>query len=155
MASLKEYALKAASKARSHVLTHSHNIYPWLFVRNCEEIEEVFIKWLRDRANLDRVSEQTGTRFAEDPFNNLVQKFAIVWTQKTAKLERPFPGKYLVILALDRLDSDNGLPILQDKSGLPVGSLDPGGFVVISGDDTIILGDGSGGITLFIILNFS
>ncbi|OJD11769.1 hypothetical protein ACJ73_09473 [Blastomyces percursus] len=156
MPPLEEAACKAAIKARQYVRTSSHDIYPWLHIRKCEDvIEEVISAWLQDRTNLDRVTEQTRLRFEENPLNNVAEKYAIVWTQNWGKVERPFPGKHIVIIALDHLGADNGLPFSKDKDGNTVTHLNCGEFLVVSGDDTMILGNKGGGISLFIILNLS
>ncbi|PGG95825.1 hypothetical protein AJ80_09907 [Polytolypa hystricis UAMH7299] len=122
MPPLKDTAVKAASKLRS-----------------------------KDKANLEYTSLQTGKQFKSDPWKNVVESYAIVWTDMKGRIPPPYPGRHLVIMGLDYMDENNGLPNLPDKE-----YLDHGEYVVISGDDEMILSDkGGGGLSLFIVLDMS
>ncbi|QSS58499.1 hypothetical protein I7I51_07926 [Histoplasma capsulatum] len=149
MQPLEDTAAKAASKVRSKVKRSSHPTYPWLFPPDCEkDIEPVITQWLKDEANLEYISRKTSKPFKSDPSKNVVEAYAIVWTDKSGILERPFPGKHLVIMGLEYVDENNGLPRFQDKQ-----KLDHGEFILVSGDDNMILSDKGGGISLLIVLD--
>ncbi|OJD11858.1 hypothetical protein AJ78_07457 [Emergomyces pasteurianus Ep9510] len=48
--------------------------------------------------------------FKSDLFKNVVKVYAIVWTDKSDILKRPFPDKHLVIMGLEYVDENNSLP---------------------------------------------
>lgn len=94
------------------------------------------------------MSSQTGKRFKDDPSKNVFRSFSVVWTETSGTLAKPFPGKYLVIIGLEYIDKNNGLPDFKEKK-----YLDHGDFVLVPGDDDMILSKQGGGIALFIILD--
>ncbi|OJD23216.1 hypothetical protein ACJ73_05426 [Blastomyces percursus] len=151
MQPLKDTAVRAASKVRSKVKRSSHPNYSWLYPPDCEkDVEPVVTQWLQDQTNLEYVSRQIGKPFKSDPLENVVEYYAIVWTDRSGKLEEPFPGKHLVIIGLDYVDENNGLPVFKDTK-----SLDHGEYIVISGDDDMVMSDKGGGISLFVVLDMS
>jgi hypothetical protein len=54
-----------------------------------------------------------------------------------------------VVIALEDLDPNNGLPILDEVVSLPYG-----GFIVLSGDHDIKFNNKGGGLAFFILLQF-
>lgn len=60
-------------------------------------------------------------------------------------LDPPFPGNNLVIVGLDYVDQNNGLPEMKKAS------LSPGEFIVIPHDTPMKLTEGSGGTSLFVL----
>ncbi|KAE8377770.1 hypothetical protein BDV26DRAFT_204934 [Aspergillus bertholletiae] len=79
--------------------------------------------------------------------SDILDYYPVVWTDISGTLEQtPFLGKRLVILGLDYMDKNNGLPKIGRES------LSPGEHVIVHGDEAMELSDGSGGITLFILL---
>ncbi|OJD23489.1 hypothetical protein ACJ73_05163 [Blastomyces percursus] len=114
------------------------------------QINKKTIKTDKDKANLEYVSRQIGKPFKSDPLENVIEYYAIVWTDRSGKLEEPFPGKHLVIIGLDYVDENNGLPVFKHTK-----SLDHGEYIVISGDDDMIMSDKGGGISLFVVLDMS
>ncbi|PIG81831.1 hypothetical protein AARAC_011566 [Aspergillus arachidicola] len=147
---LKAAAKTAAAKVRSKVSRSSHEKYAWLYAPPAtkDDINPVVECWLKDQGNLDYVSGVTGGTFRDNPLENVVESFAIVWTKNSGTIERPFPGKYLLIVGLEYVDQNNGLPILEETT-----SLDHGEYVLVSGDKDLKLNDKGGGISLFIILD--
>lgn len=102
----------------------------------------------KDKANQEYITQKTGKSFKESPRDNVDDYFAVVWTQVTGPLKRPFPDKILVIIGLEYLNADNGLPIIPGKAYLAHGD-----FAVLSGDDDLILSDkGGGGLCLLVVL---
>jgi hypothetical protein len=62
-------------------------------------------------------------------------------------LEAPFPKSFLIMVGLEYLDHHNGFP----KIGK--GSLYPGEFIITRGDSEMLLAEGGGGTSLFILLD--
>ncbi|KAE8337401.1 hypothetical protein BDV24DRAFT_140015 [Aspergillus arachidicola] len=148
---LEATAVVAAAKVRSKILRASHDRYPWLFIspESKEDVRPVVEALLANKDILQRISEDTGVVFATNPFHNIVDYYPIIWTQRSGKVEPPFPGKVLVIVGLEYVDQNNGLPKLHKRA------LFPGDYVSILGDNEIHLSDGGGGTSLFIILEKS
>lgn len=79
--------------------------------------------------------------------SDIIDYYPIVWTDISGRLERgPFPGRRLVMIGLDYMDKNNGLPKVGKES------LTPGESVVVQGDVPMELSQGGGGITLFVLL---
>lgn len=163
---LENAAAVAAAKVRSQITRTSHDRYPWLFIspRSKEDVRPVVqcllevcfsspdgnvntTKPLKDNAKLQSISSETGITFPEDPWRAVVDYYPIVWTKRAGKLDPPFPGKYLVIVGLEYMDHNNGLPKINKDS------LSPGDYVVVSGDSEMQLTEEGGGTSLFILLN--
>ena len=102
---------------------------------------------LKDKTKLQSISSEIGIIFSDDPWRAVADYYPIVWTKRAGKLERPFPGKYLVILGLEYMDHNNGFPKINQ------GLLSPGDYVVVSGDSDMQLTEGGGGTSLFILLS--
>ncbi|KAL2814417.1 hypothetical protein BJX63DRAFT_392218 [Aspergillus granulosus] len=145
-------AVEAAAKVRSKISRTTHDRYPWLFISpdSKADVKPVVDSWLSDKENLRDVSNTTGLSFDEDPESNIVEYYPIVWTRIAGKLKSPFPGRILVIIGLEYVDQNNGLPQLHKKTGLL-----PGEHVSLSGDEDLQLSDGGGGTSLFVILRRS
>ena len=102
----------------------------------------------KDKANLGYITQKTGKSFKENPRHNVDDYFAVVWTDRTGSLKRPFPDLFPIIIGLGYLDAGNGLPKINGKENLTVGD-----FVVVPGNDDLILSDKrNGGLSLFVIL---
>lgn len=102
----------------------------------------------KDKTAIDYVFHSTGKRFKANPRDNVVESYAVVWTDKGGKLPKPFPGKYLVIIGLEYVDRNNGLPYLEEKK-----ALNHGEFVLVSGDDDFMFDNQGGGISLLVVLD--
>ncbi|KAL4948357.1 hypothetical protein BDW69DRAFT_94548 [Aspergillus filifer] len=139
-------AVVAAAKVRSKISKVTHDRYPWLFIspESKEDVRPVVESWLSDKEILRNVSNATGI---DDPSSKIVDFYPIVWTRKAGTLEPPFPGTFLVIIGLEYVDQNNGLPKLDTKTGLF-----PGDYILLSGDDKLQLSDGGGGTCLFVLL---
>ncbi len=89
--------------------------------------------------------------FKENPRDNIDDAYPIIWSDKpsTGTLSKPFPGKILIIIALDDLDENNGLPSLTTEH------LTCGDFVVLSGDDDMSFKKNGGGMAFLILLELS
>lgn len=61
-------------------------------------------------------------------------------------LSTPFPRKHLVIIGLEYVNENNGLPKIELES------LSPGEYAMVSGDNVMQLSDGGGGLSFFILL---
>lgn len=149
---LQSDAVKAAAKVRSKISKSTHDRYPWLFIspESKEDVKPVVERWVSDRENLRDVSNAAGISFGDDPWSRIVEFYPIVWTRISGTLEKPFPGKVLVIIGLEYVNQNNGLPKLSTKS-----ELFPGDYVVLSGDEELRLSDGGGGTSLFVLLKGS
>lgn len=145
---LEHAAVVAAAKVRSKISRTSHDRYPWLFISpdSKEDVRPVVEKWLSDAEILRNVTSETGITFGADPSLKIVDFYPIVWTRRNGTLEPPFPGKVLVIIGLEYVDQNNGLPKLKQRA------LFPGDYIPLSGDMEIQLSDGGGGTSLFLLL---
>lgn len=102
----------------------------------------------KDKANLESVTETTSRSFKADPEKNVVEAYPIIWTERSGTLKRPFPKQHLVILALDDLHQNNGLPLIEG-----VETLASGDYVVLSGDKDMRFNGKGGGLAFFILLS--
>ncbi|KAL3439700.1 hypothetical protein BJX65DRAFT_300932 [Aspergillus insuetus] len=147
---LENAAVIAAAKVRSKISKPTHDRYSWLFISPVckEDVKPVVESWLSNKDILEDVSNATGISFGAEPWRKVSDYYPIVWTRKTGTLESPFPGKVLVIIGLEYVDENNGLPRLAAKAALY-----PGEYVLIPGAENIQLSNGGGGVSLFVLLN--
>lgn len=104
---------------------------------------------IQDKENLDFVTQKTGKSFDDDPRKHISDAYPIIWADRplaTGVLHTPFPGKILVIIALEDLNDQNGLPS-------NIGQIPCGGFAVHSGDEDMKFKKQGGGLAFFILLN--
>ncbi|KAL4888233.1 hypothetical protein BDV59DRAFT_147370 [Aspergillus ambiguus] len=148
---LYDAAVVAAAKVRSKISRASHDQYPWLFVSpgSKEDVRPVVESWLSDEEILRNVSRETGIFFGANPSHKVVDFYPIVWTRRNGTVRSPFPGKVLVIIGLEYVDQNNGLPKLRKSA------LFPGDYISVPGDMEIQLSDGGGGTSLFVLLEKS
>jgi hypothetical protein len=95
------------------------------------------------------VTNETGIVFNDNPWDNIADYYPILWTKRTGLLEKPFPNRFLVIIGLEYVDQNNGLPKISKAA------LYPGEYTVLSGEKGLQLSAGGGGISLFVLLNAS
>lgn len=93
------------------------------------------------------ISNETAIVFGDDPWHTVADFYPVVWTRRAGILHPPFPRNYMVIVGLDYLDHNNGLPKINKPS------LSPGEFIVLPHDKEIELTEGGGGTSLFILFN--
>ncbi|RHZ65369.1 hypothetical protein CDV55_101523 [Aspergillus turcosus] len=148
--SLREAASSVATNLRLKIRHRSHPNYPWLFLpREKDVIDSIVNLWLQDKENLDFVAQKTGKSFDDDPRKHISDAYPIIWADRplaTGVLHTPFPGKILVIIALEDLNDQNGLPS-------NIGQIPCGGFAVHSGDEDMKFKKQGGGLAFFILLN--
>lgn len=94
---------------------------------------------------MQAISNETGIQFGDDPWHTVEDFYPIVWTTRAGMLDPPFPNNYLVVVGLDYVDHNNGLPQINKAS------LSPGEFLVMPHGKPIKLTEGSGGTSLFIL----
>jgi len=94
---------------------------------------------------LQAISNEIGIDFGDDPWHIVEDFYPVVWTTRAGILDSPFPENHLVIVGLDYVDHNNGLPKINKAS------LSPGEFLVVPHDKPIKLTEGSGGASLFIL----
>ncbi|OJJ78568.1 uncharacterized protein ASPGLDRAFT_138617 [Aspergillus glaucus CBS 516.65] len=147
--SLRDAAASVADNLRLKIRHRSHPHYPWLFLpRDKEEINTILNLWLQE-GSLDAVTQKTGKSFKENPRENISDAYPILWADRplaTGVLQTPFPGKTLVIIALEDLDDQNGLPTNITK-------ISCGSFAVHSGDEDLKFKKQGGGLAFFVLLD--
>ncbi|PYH81377.1 hypothetical protein BO82DRAFT_354803 [Aspergillus uvarum CBS 121591] len=138
----------AAAKVRSRISRTSHSRYPWLFIspESKDDVRSVVQTWLSDKGVLEQVSREINTTSSADLSHRVEEFYPIVWTGRPGILKTPFPGKTLVIVGLEYVNSDNGLPHLSKTE------LFAGDFILVSGDQDLQFSNKGGGTSLFIIL---
>ncbi|EGD89365.1 hypothetical protein H112_02983 [Trichophyton rubrum D6] len=93
MASLGETAAKVATKVRAKVQRSSHDKYPWLYPRGCEnEIAPVIDMWLKDRVAAEYVLQKTGKRFKVNPRENVAESMLSFGQTRAARFPNHFPA---------------------------------------------------------------
>lgn len=101
---------------------------------------------------IEDVEKRTGKRFksTQQPKQSLHSSYPVAFTHtpRRSPLPQPFPGQYLVIVALGDLRTGNGLP--QD---LDVAAISSGEWVVIDGSKDMSFGGTGGGMAVFIVLD--
>lgn len=106
----------------------------------------------QDPSNIKKVEERTRRKFkfTEEPQLSLYASYPVVFTNTPSRgsLPPPFPGQYLVIIALGNLHPGNGLPTNVNSKGLSSGQ-----DVLIDGSDAMQFSGKGGGIALFLILD--
>ena len=108
-----------------------------------------YIENYKDSTNLKSVADVTGKSFKADPKENVAAAYPIVWTEKAGTLPRPFPNQYLIIIALDDLNQENGLPTVEGR-----GTLACGRDILLLGDKDMKFNAKGGGLAFFILLKF-
>lgn len=78
---------------------------------------------------------------------NLVAADPLVWTERAGYMKAPYPNNWIVLIALERLDLQNGLPVLEGCSKLECGE-----YAILSGDEDMRLGDKGGGLAFLMRL---
>ncbi|KAL2801969.1 hypothetical protein BJX63DRAFT_416125 [Aspergillus granulosus] len=149
---LRDAALVAATKVRSQIERPLHDRYFWLFISpiSKDDVKPVVDSWLSNKDILHDVSNTAGISFGVDPWQKVSDYYPIVWSPKSGTARSPFPGKVLVIIGLEYVNENNGLPNLTTAA-----ALHPGDYILIQGDEELKLGNGSGGISLFVLLEKS
>lgn len=103
----------------------------------------------QEEGSLDAVTQKTRKSFKENPRENIPNAYPILWADRplvTGVLQTPFPGKTLVIIALEDLDNQNSLP--TNITRIPCGS-----FAVHSGDEDFEFKKQGGGLAFFVLLD--
>ena len=62
-------------------------------------------------------------------------------------MKEPYPRHWIVFIALEHLDSKNGLPVLEGCSQLECGE-----YIILAGDEEMRFGDKGGGLAFFMRL---
>ena len=102
---------------------------------------------MKDEAFHETIAAKFKKRFGSDPSKNVVHANPIIWTERGGSVAAPFPKQYLVIIALEDLDQNNGMPLITN------GTLACGEYIVLSGEDTLQFNNKGGGLAFFVILS--
>lgn len=107
---------------------------------------------LKNPSNIKKVEELVGKKFRspQKPELSLYASYPVAFTNTLSPITGsfPFPGRYLVIVALGDLHLGNGLPKNADAEALSSGE-----WVVIDGNESISFSGKGGGIAQLQILD--
>ena len=91
----------------------------------------------------------TGKPFKDNPGENIIRAYPVIWTHKSGDMKSPFPNEYRVIIALEDLDQTNGFPIIEGKEALACGE-----WILFSGHKDMKFNTAGGGLAFFLELKF-
>ncbi|KAL6712962.1 hypothetical protein ACLMJK_009517 [Lecanora helva] len=143
---LRTAATSLVRRLKPKIVHNSSRPYPWLFVYVSEEDKKLIRElWLKNDKDLNRVEAKTQLRLRSTPEKHIAEEYVIVWTEKAGILKSPFPDRHLVIIALEDLNQDNGMPENE-------GPLSCGESLVLPGDRDLSFNGNGGGLAFFMLL---
>jgi hypothetical protein len=112
-----------------------------------------FASWyyFQNSSNVQKVEERTRRKFkSANPALSTHSSYPVTFanTPSNGYLRHPFPGQYLVIIALENLTAENGLPTNISSKGLSTGE-----DVLIDGSEELWFTGRGGGKAVFLILD--
>ena len=160
---LQELASATVRHLKPKICRPHPSTYPWLFVPDDGLGNKIKKMWMsvsfnsevmvwgvigeQDTSRLEDVTRKTGRSFKTDPLENVTESHVIMWTGRNGSLPKPFPGHYLIIVALEPLNRGNGLPVIPR-----IDALDVGGHLLLHGGEDIHFNGKDGGMAFLMVL---
>ena len=68
----------------------------------------------------------------------------LAWARREGVLPHPYPGNWIIFIALENLDVTKGLPLSNECTHLNCGD-----YVILSGNENLNFGNSGGGMAFF------